>query len=159
MQDGYDTCLTKMLCGKRYGMLQAAILHHDNAPSHKAAQTTETIIRLCFELLDDPILARLGPLWLFSFSIDQECFERYAVWGRCLFSSCSSAVYPWNASKLVRVLSYIGKTLQKVCGLQGTLFWEKMALYCAPMCLLTMMELTFHAGAPGRAIWRRHDVA
>ena len=24
--------------------------------------------------------------------------------------------------------------------------------YCAPMCFLTMMERTFHTGAPGRAI-------
>ena len=27
-----------------------------------------------------------------------------------------------------------------------------MTLYCSPMCLLTMMEQTFHTGAPGRAI-------
>ena len=39
---------------KRPGMLQTAILHHDNAPSHRAAQTTETIKRLGFELLDHP---------------------------------------------------------------------------------------------------------
>ena len=47
---------------KRPGMLQTAILHHDNAPSHRAAQTTETIKRLGFELLTTPLLTRLGPL-------------------------------------------------------------------------------------------------
>ena len=39
---------------KRPGMLQTAILHHDNAPSHRAAQTTDTIKILSFELLDHP---------------------------------------------------------------------------------------------------------
>ena len=32
-----------MIDENRSGMLQIAILHHDNAPSHRAAQTTETI--------------------------------------------------------------------------------------------------------------------
>ena len=39
---------------KRPGMLQTAILRHDKAPLHRAAQTTETIKRLGFELLDNP---------------------------------------------------------------------------------------------------------
>ena len=43
-----------MIDENRPGMLQTAILHHDNAPSHRAAKTTETIKRLDFELLDDP---------------------------------------------------------------------------------------------------------
>ena len=78
-----------MIDEKRPGMLQTAILHHDNASSHWAAQTTETIIRYGFELLDHTLLTRLGSLWFFSFSIDQECFERYVTWGLCWFSSCS----------------------------------------------------------------------
>ena len=39
---------------KRPGMLQTGILHHDNAPSHRAAQTTKTIRRLGLELSDPP---------------------------------------------------------------------------------------------------------
>ena len=35
---------------KRPGMLQPAIIHHDNAPSYRAAQTIETIKRLAFDL-------------------------------------------------------------------------------------------------------------
>ena len=31
-----------MIDENRPGMLPTAILHHDNAPSHRAAQTTET---------------------------------------------------------------------------------------------------------------------
>ena len=34
---------------KRHGKLQAAILHNVNAPSHRAAQTTEILKRLCFD--------------------------------------------------------------------------------------------------------------
>ena len=47
---------------KRPGMNQPAIIHHENAPFHRAAQTTETIKRLDFERLDHPLLTRLGPL-------------------------------------------------------------------------------------------------
>ena len=36
------------------GMLQTAILHHDNAPFNSAAHTKETIKRLGFEILDHP---------------------------------------------------------------------------------------------------------
>ena len=43
-----------MIDEKRPGMLQTAIIHPDNAPSHRAAQTTETTKRLGFELLDHP---------------------------------------------------------------------------------------------------------
>ena len=44
-----------MIDEKRPGMLQTAIIHHDIAPSHRAAQTTETIKRFGFELLDYPL--------------------------------------------------------------------------------------------------------
>ena len=50
---------------KRHGMLQTAILHHDNAPSHRAAQTTETIKRLGFELLHNPLTRQTLPLVIF----------------------------------------------------------------------------------------------
>ena len=46
----------------RPGMLQTAILYHDNAPTHRAAQTTETIKRLGFELLDHPLTHQTWPL-------------------------------------------------------------------------------------------------
>ena len=82
-----------MIDEKRPGMLQTAIIHHDNAPSHRVAQTTETIIRFGFELLDHPLTHQTWPLVIFSFSVDQECFERYVIWGRCCSSSCSSAGY------------------------------------------------------------------
>ena len=63
---------------KRPGILQTAILHHDNTPSHRATQNTETIKRLSFELLDHhPYLTH--PTWplviFFSFSIDQVCLK------------------------------------------------------------------------------------
>ena len=35
-------------------MLQTAIIHHDNAPSRRAAHTTETLKRLSFGLIDHP---------------------------------------------------------------------------------------------------------
>ena len=50
---------------KRPGMLQTAILHHDNAPLHRAAQTTETIKRLGFERLDKPLTHQTWPLVIF----------------------------------------------------------------------------------------------
>ena len=51
-------------------MLQTAILHHDNAPSHRAAQTTETIKRLGFELLDHPPYSPdLAPCHFFLFPL------------------------------------------------------------------------------------------
>ena len=53
---------------KRPGMLQTAILHHDNAPLHRAAQTTETIKRLGFELLDNPLYSPdMAPCDFFSY--------------------------------------------------------------------------------------------
>ena len=58
-----------MIDEKRPGMLQTAIIHHGNAPSHRAAQTMETIKRFGFELLDHPLLIRLGPLWFFLFPL------------------------------------------------------------------------------------------
>ena len=42
--------ITHMIDEKRPGMLQTAILHPDNTPSQRAAQTTETIKILGFEL-------------------------------------------------------------------------------------------------------------
>ena len=63
---------------KRPGTLQTAILHHDNVPLHRTAQTTVTIKRLGFELLDNPLTHQTWPLVIFSISIDKECFERYA---------------------------------------------------------------------------------
>ena len=39
---------------KRPGMLQTAIIQHDNAPSHRAAPTTKTIKRLGFETCRPP---------------------------------------------------------------------------------------------------------
>ena len=50
---------------KRPGMLQTAILHHDNAPFHRAAQTTEKIKRLVFELLDHPLTHQTWPLVIY----------------------------------------------------------------------------------------------
>ena len=47
---------------KRPGMLKTAILQHDNASSHRAAQTTETIKRLGFERLDNPFTHQTWPL-------------------------------------------------------------------------------------------------
>ena len=54
-----------MIDENRSGMLQTAILYHDNAPSHRAAQTTETIKRLGFELLDHPLTYQTWPLVIF----------------------------------------------------------------------------------------------
>ena len=69
-----------MIDEKRPGILQTAILHHDNAPSRRAAQTTETLKRLDFDLLDHhPYSPDLANCDFFSISIDQECFERYAI--------------------------------------------------------------------------------
>ena len=71
---------------KRPGMLQTTIFHHDsdNAPSHRAAPTTETMKRLGFERLDHPLTHQTWPIEIFfSISVDQECFERYAILGRC----------------------------------------------------------------------------
>ena len=65
-----------MIDEKRPCMLQTTI-HHDNALSHRAAQTMETIKILGIELFGPPLLNRLGPL--FSISMDQECFERYPI--------------------------------------------------------------------------------
>ena len=68
----------KVMRKKRPIMLQTAILHHDNL-SHRVAQTTETIKRLGFELLDHPSYSPdLAPCDLFLFFY-QECFERYAI--------------------------------------------------------------------------------
>ena len=65
---------------KRPGMLQTAILYHDKAALHSAAQTAEIIKTLGFELLDKPSYSPdLAPCDFFSISIDQECFERYAI--------------------------------------------------------------------------------
>ena len=50
-----------MIDENRPGMLQTAILHHDNAQPHRAAQTMETIKKLGFELLDHHLLTRLAP--------------------------------------------------------------------------------------------------
>ena len=46
-------------------MLQTAILHHDNAPSHRAAQTTVTIKRLGFDFLDHPLTHQTWPPMIF----------------------------------------------------------------------------------------------
>ena len=58
-----------MIDENRSGMLQTAILHHDNAPPHRAAQTTEKIKRLGFALLDHPLLTRLAPCDIFPFPL------------------------------------------------------------------------------------------
>ena len=46
----------------RPGMLETAILYHDNAPSHRAAQTTETIKDSALNFQTTPLLTRLDPL-------------------------------------------------------------------------------------------------
>ena len=46
-------------------MLQTAILYHDNAPLHRAAQTTETIKRHSLKLLDNPLNHQTWPLVIF----------------------------------------------------------------------------------------------
>ena len=51
---------------KRPDMLQMAILHHDNAPSHRATQTKGTIKRLGFELLHPPLIHQTWPLVIFQ---------------------------------------------------------------------------------------------
>ena len=56
-----------MIDENRSGMLQIAILHHDNAPSHRAAQTTETIKRLGFGFLDHPLTDQTWPLVIFFY--------------------------------------------------------------------------------------------
>ena len=59
-----------MIDKNRPGMLQTAILHHDNAPPHRAAQTTVTIKRLGFEFLDHyPYSPDLTPCDFFLFSL------------------------------------------------------------------------------------------
>ena len=51
-------------------MPQMAILHHDNAQSHRATQTTETIKRLGFELLYHPLYSSdLAPCDCFLFQL------------------------------------------------------------------------------------------
>ena len=65
-----------MIDENRPGILQTAILQHDNAPYHRAAQTMETIKRLSFELLDHPFMHQTCEDF---FPIDQECFERYMI--------------------------------------------------------------------------------
>ena len=53
---------------KRPGMLQTAIIHHDNAPSRIAAHTTETLKRLGFGLIDHhPYSLALAPCDFFLF--------------------------------------------------------------------------------------------
>ena len=47
---------------KRPGMLKTAILQQDNASSHRAAQTTETIKRLGLTRLDNPLTHLTWPL-------------------------------------------------------------------------------------------------
>ena len=68
-----------MIDEKRPGMLQTTTLHHGNAPSHRAAQTTETIKILGIELLGHPVTQQTLPLVIFSNFIDQESFERYVI--------------------------------------------------------------------------------
>ena len=59
-----------MIDEKRPGILQTAIHHHDNASPHRAAQTTETLKRLNFELLDHhPYSADLAPCDFFLFPL------------------------------------------------------------------------------------------
>ena len=52
-----------MIDENRPGMLQTATLHHDNALSHRAAQTKETI-RLGLGFLDHPFTHQTWPLRL-----------------------------------------------------------------------------------------------
>ena len=54
-----------MIDEKRPYMLQTTNLHHDNAPSHRAAQTTETIKVLGIELLGHPVTQQTWPLVIF----------------------------------------------------------------------------------------------
>ena len=61
------TSIPHMIEGYRPDMLQTAILHHDNAASHRAAQTTETIKRHGFEILDHPLTHQTLPLVIFFF--------------------------------------------------------------------------------------------
>ena len=67
MRGGYHTCGENQMRKKRPVMLQTANLHHDNAPLHRAAQTTETIKRLGFELLDNPLTHQTWPLAIFFY--------------------------------------------------------------------------------------------
>ena len=46
-------------------MLQTTTLHRDNAPPHRAAQTTETIKILGIELLGQPVTQQTWPLVIF----------------------------------------------------------------------------------------------
>ena len=70
-------CIPHMIDEKRPGMLQTAFLYHDNTTSRRAAQTTKTIKRLRFGLIDHPLTHQTWPLvMIFSISIDQQCFER-----------------------------------------------------------------------------------
>ena len=69
-----------MIDEKRPGILQTAILKHDNTTSHRAAQSMETIKTLHFEVLDHhPYAPDLALCDLFSIFIDHECFERYNI--------------------------------------------------------------------------------
>ena len=51
----------------RPGMLETAFLYHDNTPSHRAVQTTETIKRTGFGLLDYPLTHQTWPLVIIFF--------------------------------------------------------------------------------------------
>ena len=65
-----------MIDKKRPGMLQTAIIHHDNAPSRTAAQTTEILKRLGFGHIDHhPYSPDLAPCDFFLFPLIKSVFK------------------------------------------------------------------------------------
>ena len=72
MREGIPHMIDEKAMPKRgRDMFQTAIIHHDSAPSHRAAQATGTIKRLGFELLNHPNYSPdLAPCDFVSISID-----------------------------------------------------------------------------------------
>ena len=86
--------ISHMIDENRSGMLQTAILQHDNTASHRAVQNTKTIKWL----LDNPLTHQTWPPCnYFLFPLIKSVL-RDAIWGRCWSSSCNSEGYLWTTS-------------------------------------------------------------
>ena len=152
-----DTVMWFMLCGKRPGMLQMAILYHDNAPSLRARQTTSNKKTQLWTFIPPPYSPDLAPCDIFLFTLIKSVlivtrFEDVADLSNVVQRAIDEITINLYRSCF---LTWV-KHCRKCVNYKGYLFEREW--HCAPMCLRTTMERTFHTGALGRAIWRCHDV-